>query len=250
MVVVFLLVLASTVVSLRLTSPQLSWDEADYALDAKGEWRTLSYTASHGHGPLILYLIKLSAATPLELMAIEDQSRLLLALMGAFAIGVTYWGLRHVFATSRLGALAGATLFMLSVIRLRETNIIGPHYPFLLWTVLVCVLSYRWRHTPTISAALVLGSVFGLAAATMVYCIPLALCWGVAMVVMRAKWLAYDRVHLQIPWMTILLAGTAIMVVSVLWPPSMRDLALLKSFRSYVGYAMVGHLALVLDELL
>jgi hypothetical protein len=249
MVVVFLLVLTSTVLSLRLTSPQLSWDEADYALAAKGEWRTLPYTAPHGHGPLMLYLIKLSAAAPLGLTSIEDQSRLLLALTGAFTTGVTYWGLRHVFATSRLGALAGATLLMLSVIRIRETNIIGPHYPFLLWTVLVCVLTYRWRHTPTISAALVLGTVFGLAAATMVYCIPLALCWGVAMVAMRGKWFTYDRVQLQIPWMTLLLAGTAITVVSVLWPPSVRDLELLDSLRLYLEYAKRGHLTLVGDEL-
>lgn len=249
-VAVFLLVLASTILSLRLTSPQLSWDEADYALAAQGEWRTLPYTTSHGHGPLMLYLIKLSAAVPRWLPSIEDQSRLLLALMGACAVGVTYWGLRHVFATSRLGALSGANLLMLSVIRIRETNIIGPHYPFLLWTVLVCILSYRWRYTPTIPAALVLGTVFGLAASTMVYCIPLAFCWGAAMVVIRAPWLAYDRAHLRIPWMTLLLGSTAVIVVSALWPPSVRDLDLLESLRFYLTYAKAGHLTLVGDELL
>src|SRR4030095_13547224 len=47
-----------------------------------------------------------------------------------------------------------------------------------------------------------------------------------------------------------LLAGTAIMVVSVLWPSSMRDLALLKNLYWYVRYAKEGHLTLVGDELL
>src|SRR5262245_44769458 len=122
-VVVSLLVLASTTLSLRLTAPQLSWDEADYTLAAKIDWRSIPHSSPYGrhnHGPLMLYLIKLTYHAPL--LSIEDQPRLLLALLGGLTVGVIYWGLRHVFATSRLGALAGANLLMLSVIRLRETN--------------------------------------------------------------------------------------------------------------------------------
>ena len=64
-----------------------------------------------------------------------------------------YWTLRHSFRTSRAAALVGSSLLLFSVIRLEETNIIGPHHLMLACTLVIAGLGYQWCERPTVQAA-------------------------------------------------------------------------------------------------
>jgi hypothetical protein len=60
--VVTIITLASLVLMLSCTSPELSWDEADYAANTAAPWSLLWGTSDYGrhyHGPMAIYLAKL-----------------------------------------------------------------------------------------------------------------------------------------------------------------------------------------------
>ena len=66
------------------------------------------------------------------------------------------------------------------MIRLEETNIIGPHHLMLACTLAIVGLGYQWRDRPTVQAAIGLGAVIAFGALSMTYVIPATLCWAVA----------------------------------------------------------------------
>ena len=171
--------LASVVFMLSRTSPEFSWDEADYVLNTGYHWGFLWGGANygrHGHGPMAIYLAKLGReALPAGLGSLENRSRFIIVLVGSLAIGLLYWTLRYSFRTSRAAALVGSSLLLFSVIRLEETNIIGPHHLMLVCTLAIVALGYHWRDKPGLRAAIGLGAVMGFGALSMTYVIPAAL---------------------------------------------------------------------------
>src|SRR5436190_15938960 len=91
--IVLLLTLVSTALMLHFASPELIWDEADYALNLSSTWQDLwSRTGYHAHGPLMIYLAKLGDdLLPPWIGSIEDRLRLPIALFSSAAAGFTYW---------------------------------------------------------------------------------------------------------------------------------------------------------------
>src|SRR5262249_50753707 len=137
------------------------------------------------------------------------------------AIGFSYWTLRHSFKTSRASALAGAGLLLFSVIRLEETNIVGPHHLMLVCTLAMVGLGYQWRDRPTPQAAIGLGAVIAFGAVSMSYVVPAVLCWAVAVSLAGAGWLAWDRtIHFKVSWSIVVMLSTAAIIAVALWPPS------------------------------
>jgi hypothetical protein len=198
-------------------------------------WST-SWYIRHAHGPLAIYLAKIGQITlPTFASSPEFCLRFPLVLFGSLSIGITYWGIRHTFGGSRFGALAGAILLLFSVIRLQDTNVIGPHYPMLTVVVLVMTLGYRWRDVATIGTASVLGLIFGVAIVTMTYAIPLAIAWILSITVAGGSWIKLDRIQVKISWSLFWVFAIAIIVAAVLWPPSLFQQATISDF-SYLAH--------------
>ncbi len=239
--VVTIITLASIVVMLSCTSPELSWDEAEYATNAANDWGFLwsrfGYNL-HSCGPMAIYLAKLGQEVlPPGTVSLEVSLRFFVALVGSLAVGSSYWMLRRSFRTSRAAALAGSSLLLFSVIRLEETNIIGPHHLMLTCTLAIVSLGYQWADRPTLRAALGLGAVMAFGALSMTYLIPAALCWAVAVSLAGREWFAWDRTHFKVSWAIPVTLATAAIIVVALWPPGVLQHRVLSDFRTYLHYS-------------
>jgi len=98
--IILMLVFVSTILMLRSSSAELSWDEADYANSSVNNgWKYLwshSDYSRHNHGPLAIYLAKLgNDYLSVSVGSLEDRLRLPAAVFGSLAIGLTYWALRY-----------------------------------------------------------------------------------------------------------------------------------------------------------
>ena len=237
---VTIITLASTVLMLLCTSPELSWDEAAYAASSANHWGFLwggSDYDRHGHGPLAIYLGKLGQEVlPAAAGSLEGRLRFFEALVGSAAVGLLYLALRRSFSTSHAAALAGSSLLLFSVIRLEETNLIGPHHLMLACTLAIVALGYQWRDKPTLQAAIGLGAVMGFGALSMTYVIPTALCWAVAVALAGKEWIVWDRTHFKVSWSIPIILVTAAIVVVALWPPGVLQRVVLNDFREYLHY--------------
>jgi Dolichyl-phosphate-mannose-protein mannosyltransferase len=246
--VVTIVTLTSIVLMLSCTSPEFSWDEADYVASTVNPWSVLwggSDYNRHGHGPMAIYLAKLGREVlPASVAALEYRLRFFEALAGSLSVAFLYWTLRRIFATSRAAALAGSGLLLFSVIRLEETNLVGPHHLMLACTLAIVGLGYQWRERPVMRAALGLGAVMGLGALSMTYVIPAALCWLVAVCLAGRGWIAWDRTGLKVSWLIPVVLATASIIVLVLWPPGVLQHMVISNFRWYLHYsqsrALVG----------
>jgi Dolichyl-phosphate-mannose-protein mannosyltransferase len=238
--VVTIITLASIVLMLSCSSPELCWDEADYAKSTAMPWSFLWSKAAygrHGHGPMAIYLAKLGQELlPAGTVSIEVRLRFLVALVASLAVGLLYWTLRRSFGTSRAAALAGSGLLLFSVIRLEETNIIGPHHLMLACTLAIIALGYQWRERPTVQAALGLGAVMAFGALSMTYVIPAALCWAVAVSLAGKEWFAWDRTHFRVSWSVLVIFATAAIIVAALWPPGVVHRVVVHDFGIYLHY--------------
>jgi len=242
--IVAIVTVVSLVLMLSWTSPELSWDEASYTANTHASWGRLWSTVDydrHFHGPMAIYLVKLSEEVlPGQAGSVESRLRFLIVLAGSLGIGLLYWALRHIFGTSRPAALVGCGLLLLSVIRIKEANIIGPHHLMLACTLAVVSLGYHSRNRPSLRSALVLGTVLGFGALSMTYVIPVFLCWTVAVALAGAGWVAWDRTHLKISWLVPAMVLTAAVVVLVVWPPGVLRYVVLKDFDYYVHYRQIN----------
>jgi Dolichyl-phosphate-mannose-protein mannosyltransferase len=238
--IVTIITVASTVLMLLCASPEFSWDEADYVASSANNWSFLwggSDYGRHGHGPLTIYLAKLGQELlPAAAGSLEGRLRFFEALVGSVAVGLLYLALRRSFRTSHGAALVGSSLLLFSVIRLEETNLIGPHHLMLACTLATITWGYQWRDKPTLQAAIGLGVVLGFGALSMTYVIPTALCWAVAVSLAGKEWIAWDRTHLKVSWSIPIILVTAAIVVVALWPPGVLHRVLLGDFRWYLHY--------------
>ncbi len=235
----------SVVLLLSLTSPELSWDEADLVGTASRSWWSLwssdppgQSLRRHYHGPLGLYLAKLGHDLPAALGSLEARVRFPTALVASAGIGLLYWLLRRVFETSRPAAFVGSSLLLFSFIRLEETNVIGPHHLMVACTLALLGLAYRYRDEPSKRTAVILGLALAFGALTMTYVIPAALCTGAALTLARSRWLALDGIRLRISRWLFAALGTAALVLLILWPPGILKLRLAKDFGAFV---LMGH---------
>ena len=248
--VVTVLTLVSVVLMLLCTSPELDWDEADYAGNIFNTWHFLwsgSEYFRHSHGPMAIYLAKLGHQI-LPVGSVEVRLRFFEALVGSLAVGLLYWILRRSFRTSRAAALAGSSLLLFSVIRLEETNILGPHDLMLLCTLGIIGLGYQWLDTPTLEAGIVLGVIMGFGAVSMTYVIPAALCWAVAITLSGGKWITWDRTHFKISWFIPVIFGMAAIVALIFWPPGVLQHVILSDFKLLV-FNYPSHPTLVGDKI-
>jgi hypothetical protein len=238
--IVLFLISVSTVLMLRSSSAELSWDEAVYAQNVGKPWKDLwsrSDYQRNGHGPMAIYLSKLgNDDLPAVVRPVEERLRFPIALVSSLAIGLVYWALRHTFRTSRSAAIVGSSLLLLSVIRLQETPIISPHHLTLLFTLAVAALGYRWRNADRLGPAILLGGILGVAAVTMTYVIPLALCWGLSVLVAGGAWMQCDSRQFKISWLTFAAIGVAGVVALLLWPPLLLHIELLRDFIYYARF--------------
>lgn len=239
--IVSILIAASAVLMLRCASPELSWDEADYTANTARSWGFLWGNAydynRHGHGPMAIYLAKLGQEVlPPGFGSFEVRTRFFTALAGSFAIGFLYWALRTFFATSRSAALAGSGLLLFSVIRLEETNVVGPHHLMLACALGILAFGYYWRNSPTLRAAIGLGALMAFGALSMTYVIPAAVCWVVAVGVAGSGWIAWDRAQFKVSWWIAVMILTATLGVIILWPPGVLRRAIFVDFRTFLHY--------------
>jgi hypothetical protein len=236
---------------LSCTSPELSWDEADYAANTAAPWSFLwgrSDYRRHWHGPMAIYLAKLGREVlPAGMVSLEGRLRFLVALVGSLTVGLLYWTLRRSFRTSRAAALVGSSLLLFSVIRLEETSIIGPHHLMLACTLAIVGLGYQWRDRPTVQTALGLGAVMAFGALSMTYVIPAALSWAVAVSLAGREWFTWDRKHFRVSWSIPVIFATAAIVVVALWPPGVLHGVVINDFRMYLHYPI--HPTLVGDRI-
>jgi hypothetical protein len=237
---VTIITLASTVLMLLCASPEFSLDEAHYLASLANHWGFLwggSDYIRHFHGPLMIYLAKLGQEVlPAAAGSLEGRLRFFEALVGSVAVGLLYLALRRSFRTSHAAALAGSSLLLFSVIRLEETNVIGPHHLMLACTLAMIALGYQWRDKPTLQAAIGLGAVMGFGALSMTYVIPAALCWAVAVSLAGKEWIAWDGTHLKVSWSVPIMLVTAAIVVVALWPPGVLRRVVLNDFWMYLHY--------------
>lgn len=187
-----ILTLASTALMLGFASPDFLCDEADYAnAGLANSWRVLWSTADyrrHGHGPMAIYLVKLGQQLlPANALSLENRLRFFPALVGSIGIGLLYLILRHVFRTSRAAALVGSGMLLFSVIRLGETNVIGPHHLMLVCTLAIAGVGYHYKSSATLRAGVTMGFILGFGALAMTYVIPAALCWFLAVGLRRQR---------------------------------------------------------------
>jgi len=242
-----------TVLSLTLmlsyTSPELSWDEAAYAANTATHWGVLWGSANytrHFHGPMAIYLAKLGQERlPAGIGSPECRLRFFAALIGSVAVGFLFWAFRYFFGTSWEASLVGTSLLLFSVIRIKETNIIGPHHLMLACVLGIVTLGYYWRQRPTLQAAVGLGVMMAWGALSMTYVIPAALCWAVAVALAGAGWITWDRTHLKISWKIAVILITAAIIVTALWFPGVRQLFL--DLRALLNYG--HHPTLVRDRI-
>lgn len=203
-IVAAILTAISTIAMLRFATPELWWDETDYSLKTSLPFRFLWGTADydrHKHGPLFIYLAKIGQhVIPASWASIEVRLRFFEALIASCGIGLVYILLRKCFGTSRMAALAGSGLLLLSVIRLQETNVIGPHHLMLVCALAMMGLGYYWRNLATWRTAVLLGAVFGFGALSMTYVIPVFLCWVLAVWIAGGDWITQDSRFLKMAW--------------------------------------------------
>jgi hypothetical protein len=243
------LTLASTVLLLVCTSPEFSWDEASRLPYTSNSWSSIWSGYSLSHGPMSVYLAKLGQdILPASIASNEVRSRFLIASVSSIGIGFLYWALRHSFKTSRLAAIVGCCLLMLSFIRLEETEIVEAHQLMLACTLAVAGLGYQWRESPTLRAAIWLGGVMGLGALAMTYVIPLAVCLAIAVCLAGKNWFAWDRAQLKIAWALPIAVATSIIVVIALWPPGVFRFLFLHDFMWYLR--LKGFPTIVGDQVL
>jgi hypothetical protein len=240
-----IITVASIVLMLSCASPEFSWDEAAYLDSIANHWGFLwggsDYTRQH-HGPMAIYLAKLAQEVlPAGAGSLEGRLRFFIAVVSSLAVGFLYWTLRHSFATSRAAAFAGSSLLLFSVIRLEETNIIGPHHLMLASTLAIVALGYHWRDRPGRQGAVGLGAAMAFGALSMTYVIPAALCWTVAVSLAGREWIGWDRTHLRVSWSIPLMLATAAIVVVALWPPGVLHFVVIRDFWLYRHAAFFSH---------
>jgi hypothetical protein len=97
-------------------------------------------------------------------------------------------------------------------------------------------LGYRWRNTVNLWTAIVLGSIFGFAGLTMTYVIPLAVCWGMSIIVGGGTWMQFEWRELKVSWFVFIMIAAAGIVEILLWPPSIMKLALKSDFMYYLHF--------------
>lgn len=245
-----IITLLSLLLTLSCASPELLFDEADYATAALSNswghlWRGSDYRG-HPHGPMMIYLAKLGyESLPGRVGSLETRLRFLNALVGALAVGLLYWALRHSFGTSRAAALVGSGLLLFSVIRLAETNLIGPHHLMLFCTIAVMGVGFRWRNTPTIQAGMALGAILGFGALSMTYVIPATLCWMLAVAAAGRGWIEVDQSKIGFSWSILVLMGTAVSLMLALWPPGVLQH---KFLRDFLWYVRISGIATLIDH--
>lgn len=243
----------SAVGMLRFASPELWWDEADYVSKIGLSWSVLWGTSEyerHWHGPMAMYLAKIGQHfIPASLAPVEVRLRLLEALIGSLAVGGVYFVLRMCFTTSRTAALVGSVLLLFSVIRLQETNVIGPHQLFLVSTIGILGLGFYWRNTTTWKAAAVLGALLAFGAVTMTYAVPLAICWALAVWISGGEWIKLDSRYLKFSRATLVALATTLILLVILWPPDILHSVLLTDFTFFLHFApyptLIGNLIYV-----
>ncbi|MFZ0804548.1 MAG: hypothetical protein WAN03_00115 [Candidatus Sulfotelmatobacter sp.] len=248
LLLVTILSVASTVLMLALTSPEFSWDEADYVASTANSWHFLwsdSDYNRHGHGPMAIYLAKLGQEVLPASVSLERRMRFFDALVASLGIGFLYWTLRRSFKTSKSAALVGSGLLLFSVIRLEETNVVGPHHLMLLTTLAIFGLGYHWRDQPTLQAGLGLGVAMGFGALSMTYVIPATLCWAMAITLAGSGWFTWNSSHFNVSWSIPIMLATATFLLLVLWPPGVLQHVVISNFRWYLHYgpstALVGN---------
>jgi hypothetical protein len=237
--VIAILIIASMRLMLFFTSPELSWDEADYAVAVSNDWSSLwgghEYD-THFHGPMMIYLAKLGEEVLPAGLGLETRFRFFDALIGSLAVGLLYFFLRHSFNASRPAALAGSSLLLFSVIRLEETDIISMHHLMLACTIALAALGYHWRERPSLQAAIGLGAVIAFGALSTTYVIPAALCWAVAVGLAGKGWFAWDRMQFKISWWIPAMVLVAALIVLLLWPPGVLSTTILRDFLIYLHF--------------
>ena len=246
-----ILILISTALLLTQTSPEFSWDEADYLSALSKDWKSLWATgeyARHHHGPLSIYLAKLGYQLfPDSLMPVEYQTRFFISLTGSLAVGFLYLLLRQAFGCSRAAAFVGCFFLLFSVIRVAETNVIGPHHLMLVCTLLLVGLGYRWRDQPTFAHAAGLGLVIAFGAISMTYIIPAVVGWGVAVTLAGRGWTAWDWKHFKFSWSLGVLGITAAIVLLALGPPAILQKLMIRDFKFHLHFPY--HTTLVGDQI-
>jgi hypothetical protein len=242
---------ASVVLLLSLTSPEFSFDEADLLANTSHDWGFLWTRADysrHFHGPMAIYLTKLGQELlPASLGSLEGRTRFPIAFVASFSIGFLYWALRNVFRTSQAAALVGSGLLLFSVIRLEETNVIGPHHLMLLCTLTLLCLGFHWRDTPNKKTAVVLGGVLALGGVSMTYVIPAALCAAAALTLSGSQWIAW-RPSIRISKWVLVTLGTAAVGLLILWPPAVLGPKLATDFAVF-AFRISHHATLVGDHI-
>jgi hypothetical protein len=237
----------STAVMLSLTSPEFSWDEAYRLPYMAHAWRSIWATYTVSHGPMSVYLGKLGLSALPASVPPEIAARLLIALIASFAVGLVYAGLRHVFRTSRAAALVGAGLLFFSVIRIQETNLIGPHQLMLACTLGLLLLGYRVLRQPTWGSAIGLGAILGFGVLSTPYIVPGAFCWVLAVTLTGREWVRLDRSGLALSWAFLLVFATAAAIAVLLWPAGVFRGAFAKDFLFYLHFS--SHPTLVVDRM-
>ena len=232
--------ISSVCLMLANTQPELSYDEASYASSTTLSWHQLWSSrdySRHGHGPLMIYLAKLGRDhLPAQWLSIETRMRLPIVLVSALAPVIAWIVIRHAFGGSKLAAWLGSSLLLLSVIRLAETNIFGPHGLMLDWMLAICGIGYAWRNRIDWKTVAVLGCVFALAGVTMTYAIPLVICWLASTAVGGGKWLTLDRRRITVSLGVLAVMAIAIVGMAVLWPPSILQRTFWNDFVYYADY--------------
>jgi len=248
--VALVLVVISTVLSLKVAPAELSWDEADYTPTIRSSWSELMKVSNaelHYHGPMLMYLGVIGTMLPESMGSLETRMRLPSALLCGLAIGAIYVGLRRVFATSEEAALLAALLLGLSIIRVQETNIIGPHYPMVLWVALVPILGFHWLGSSSTRSAIGMGLLFGMGAITMSYWLPLGLAWTVGVLAATGFrfWLNRGQIQRTLKW-SVIWSGAFLVVIVLLWPRK----AIITNFFTYTSMSVHGFPVVVGDRLL
>jgi hypothetical protein len=232
--------LISVIVMLALTSPELSFDEADYASSTRLSWTSLvggSDYQRHNHGPMSIYLSKLGQEVlPSGVFSIEVRSRLFISIVASLGIGFLYLALRNIFNASLEAAMAASSLLLFSMIRIQETNIIGPHQLMLACLLAIIALGYHWRDRPGLASAIGLGLLFGFGALSMTYVLPTAVCWAIAVSFGGTEWYVFCRKHIKVSWTVFAVLATASITAMMFWPPSVVQQLIIRDFLTYLRY--------------